>query len=181
MIIDTCKPLLILDLDETLIFATSKPLPIQCDFTVGPYHVYKRPFVDHFLSTVQLVFDLAIWSSASADYVSAIVGSTIPTDIRLAFQWSQSRCIQRYRPELQETYWVKDLKKVQRLGYDLRRVLVVDDSPEKVERNYGNAIYVKPFEGGSTDQELQRLGTYLIGLANRPNFRTVEKRNWRAE
>ncbi|MES2793833.1 MAG: HAD family hydrolase [Planctomycetota bacterium] len=181
MSIDPGKPLLILDLDETLIFATSKPLPSQCDFTVGPYHVYKRPFVDHFLSTVQPVFDLAIWSSASADYVATIVDSIVPTDIRLAFQWSRSRCTQRYQPELQESYWVKDLKKVQRLGYDLRRVLVVDDSSEKVERNYGNAIYVKPFEGDSTDQELRRLGTYLVGLANRTNFRTVEKRNWRAE
>lgn len=35
------------------------------------------------------------------------------------------------RDERQEAYWVKDLRKVKRRGEDLRRVLVVDDSPEK--------------------------------------------------
>lgn len=43
----------------------------------------------------------------------------------------------RYHPELQERFYVKDLKKVRRLGYQLERSLVVDDSPEKVRCSYG--------------------------------------------
>ena len=58
---------------------------------------------------------------------------------------SRERCIQRFSGESQELDYVKDLKKVSRKGYHLDRVLIVDDSPEKLERNYGNAIYTWPF------------------------------------
>ena len=180
MTLNVDRPLLILDLDETLIFATDQSVETSCDCTAGPYRVYKRPFVEQFLGTVRPAFDLAIWSSSTADYVATIVRAVFPAEIILTFQWSRLRCTHRYHPERQESYWVKDLKKVKRLGYDLCRVLVVDDSPEKLERNYGNAVYVKPFEGDPTDRELQRLGPYLVGLAGHPDFRAVEKRGWRS-
>jgi len=41
--------LLILDLDETLIFATERPLTREADFRIGPYHVYRRPDLADFL------------------------------------------------------------------------------------------------------------------------------------
>lgn len=47
--------------------------------------------------------------------------------------------------------YAKRLKKVQRRGYNLRRVLIVDDTPEKVLHNYGNAIYATPFLGDPAD------------------------------
>jgi carboxy-terminal domain RNA polymerase II polypeptide A small phosphatase len=40
---ETDKKLLILDLDETLIHATSKKLSREPDFIVFDYFVYKRP------------------------------------------------------------------------------------------------------------------------------------------
>ena len=48
---ETVSPgkLLILDLDETLIFATERPLTREADFRVGPYHVYGRPGLADFL------------------------------------------------------------------------------------------------------------------------------------
>lgn len=181
MTLNADRPLLILDLDETLVFAADQPVETPCDFTVGPYHVYKRPFLQQFLGTVQSAYDLAIWSSSTADYVAAMVRAILPPKISLQFQWSRLRCTHRYHPERQNTYWVKDLKKVKRLGYDLCRVLIVDDSPEKLERNNGNAVYVKPFEGDPTDQEIQHLGPYLLGLADQLDFRAVEKRGWRSQ
>lgn len=36
--------LLILDLDETLIYATEEPLEWEADFRVGHYHVYQPLF-----------------------------------------------------------------------------------------------------------------------------------------
>ena len=41
--------LLILDLDETLVFAAERPLTREADFRVGPYHVYGRPGLAVFL------------------------------------------------------------------------------------------------------------------------------------
>lgn len=42
---------------------------------------------------------------------------------------------------------MKDLRKVRRLGWALEHVLVVDDTPRKYERSYGNLVAVAPFEG----------------------------------
>ena len=59
------------------------------------------------------------------------------------------------------------------------RILIVDDTREKVCRNYGNAIYVTEFIGSNTDEELPQLARYLIHLRSEPNFRRIEKRGWR--
>ena len=47
-------------------------------------------------------------------------------------------------------------------------------------RNYGNAVYVQPFEGEEEDEELPRLLQYLQSLADETDFRKVEKRGWRS-
>ncbi|HVW00876.1 MAG TPA: HAD family hydrolase [Planctomycetaceae bacterium] len=171
--------LLILDIDETLVYAAETRLDRPDDFRVGPYSVYRRPGVQDFLTACLKLFEIAVWSSAGADYVDAMVQALFPAEQAPSFVWSRDRCVQRYDPERLERYFVKDLKKVKRLGFDLNRVLVVDDSSEKVERNYGNAVYVRPYYGDPGDRELPRLAWYLQSLASTPNVRAIEKRGWR--
>ncbi len=175
---DTVRPLLILDLDETLLFASERPLDHEPDHVVGPYFVYQRPHLHEFLIHVAEHFDLAVWSSSSPDYAAAIVHCIFPSRLELQFVWGRDRCVPRYDGEKQTYYYVKDLKKVERRGYDVQRILVVDDTPQKCERNYGNAVYVPEFIGDGTDKVLQRLGPYLVKLARATNVRTIEKRNW---
>ncbi len=177
---EVARILLILDIDETLLYASEKRLERDPEFRVGQYFVYVRPYLREFLRHCEKHFQLAIWSSSSADYLSAIVEKVLPRDLKLEFVWSRERCIQRFNGETQELYYVKDLKKVSRKGYQLDRVLIVDDSPEKVERNYGNAIYVRPFLGAADDSELGDLGLYLKSVSQLTNVRCIEKRNWRA-
>lgn len=174
------RTLLILDVDETLIYATEKPLDRESDFGVGPYTVYRRPGLAEFLETCLRQFDVAVWSSSGSDYLTAVVENIFPKEVSLAFVWNRTRCVQRYDPEHLETYYVKDLKKVKRRGFDLKRVLIVDDTPQKTERNYGNAIYVSPFYGDPADDELKRLSPFLTTLAEIPDVRTIEKRGWRS-
>lgn len=69
---------------------------------------------------------------------------------------------------------------MKRAGYDLNRVLIVDDSPEKAQRDYGNAIYVAPYQGEREDCELQLLSRYLQSLATAQSVRRIEKRAWRS-
>ena len=57
--------------------------------------------------------------------------------------------------------------------------MVVDDSPEKHTRNYGNLVQVTPFMRDPNDGELPHLATYLAQLAALPDVRKVEKRQWR--
>ena len=82
-----------------------------------------------------------------------------------------------------ETYsdrYLKDLKKVKKLGYALDRMLIVDDSVHKLVRQYGNAVYIRAFEGAPDDRELELLLRYLREIRHVANFRALEKRGWRS-
>jgi RNA polymerase II subunit A small phosphatase-like protein len=164
------KILLILDLDETLIHAAERPFPRAADFRVGPYWVFKRPGLDAFLCGVAGLFRLAVWSSASPDYVEAVASRILPSGVVPEFVWARDRCVLRFDPETYLSSPIKDLKKVRRAGYDLSRTLIVDDTPAKVARNYGNAIYVRPYEADDdgADRELPLLLRYLATLAALP-------------
>jgi TFIIF-interacting CTD phosphatase-like protein len=173
------RPLLILDLDETLVYASETPLDRPADFHAGRYHVYRRPHLKEFLSAAFDGFEVAVWSSASSSYVQAIVAVIFPDPERLHFVWSESRCTQRYHPELMDYYWLKNLQKVKRLGYPLARVVMLDDSPEKLERHYGNHLPIAPFMGNPEDTQLRDILPFLNHLRGVENMRTVEKRSWR--
>jgi RNA polymerase II subunit A small phosphatase-like protein len=170
--------LLILDLDETLVYGSNERLPSNHDFQCCEYFIYKRPFVEDFLDISSRLFDLAIWTSSTREYAQCIQ-SELFQDIPLKFLWARERCTRRLDMDIQEYYWIKDLKKVKRAGFDLEKVLMVDDTPRKLERNFGNLIIVKEFTGDPSDRELPRLVKYLRKLANRNNLRRIEKRTWR--
>jgi len=184
------KILLILDLDETLIYATEKELNQKEDFKIFEYFVYKRPNLNEFLQKVKNDFLIAIWSSASDDYVKEISKRIIPKELNLEFVWGRTRCT--YQRNLQITehdkyynddirddfYYTKPLKKVKRKGYNLDKTLIVDDSPHKLKKNFGNAIYPKAFTGNIKDNELKLLTKYLNSLKDKENVRRIEKRNW---
>ncbi|MGC4006389.1 MAG: HAD family hydrolase [Pirellulales bacterium] len=173
------RPLLILDLDETLVFASEESQASGYDAMVGPYYVRKRPYVDSFLTSISEWYDLAVWTSSGAGYATGIVELLFPRPEELCFLWSRERCIQRFDQETREITWLKDLKKVVRQGYQLERTLILDDSPEKLARNYGNLVRVSPFEGDRQDDELTRVLPFLRTLASAADVRRVEKRGWR--
>jgi RNA polymerase II subunit A small phosphatase-like protein len=122
---------------------------------------------------------MAIWSSASEDYVEKCIENFGVLPFRFEFIWDRSRCTRRMDWDTYEEQYIKDLKKVKRRGYSLERTLIVDDSRHKVSRQYGNAVYVKPYEGQQEDRELAYLLRYLQRIKDVDNFRTLEKRKWR--
>ena len=188
------KPLLILDLDETLVHAVDlkdddparrKPLDgVVVDFELGDLIVYLRPGVCEFLARMSKSYNLAVWSSGGGTYVQATVAwlfglAELPAPL---FVWSSNKCTTRSDNEwYHRKYQVKNLKKVKKKGFDLERTLIVDDTPEKCVANYGNAVYIKEFNGEQDDSELLYLALYLESLLPVPNFRSVEKRGWRSQ
>ena len=186
----TEKILLILDLDETLIYASKQMLHREPDFTIFNYHVYKRPFLDAFLLELSNHFNLAIWSSASDDYVTEIIKNIKPESIEFQFVWGRSKATTRsillsdedyyrYQHQPSHYYYVKNLKKVKKQGFTIEKMLIVDDTPQKAKNNYGNAIYPKEYVGEIDDNELELLLDYLLTLKDVENVRNIEKRNWR--
>jgi TFIIF-interacting CTD phosphatase-like protein len=177
--VDSIKKLLILDIDETLIYATEASLPRQADFLVGQYHIYKRPFLNVFLKNCLDWFEVAVWTSSTPSYAIAIVSAIFENPKSLWFVWASDRCTVAYDLERFEYYNRKNLKKVKRKGYRLESIITVDDTPQKWERSYGNLVRVNPFEGEETDDELKYLLLYLDKLRYEENIRSVEKRFWR--
>lgn len=185
------KALLILDVDETLIYATKSKLARAEHCQVYDYFVYERPNLEMFLEQIKLDFNLAIWSSASDEYVIEIVKNTILANYKFEFIWGRSKATYRRNKERDEQriygshsshyHYVKSLKKVKKLGFKIERMLIVDDSPHKSKLNYGNAIYPKAFEGDFDDDELIKLSKYLSSIKDCENYRKVEKRYWRTK
>lgn len=173
------RPLLILDLDETLIHARGRSLAHDPDFLVGPYHVYLRPNLAEFVTTCARHYTLAVWSSGGSEYVAGLVASIFQNHSEPVFVWSRDRCTTRMDAESREEIHLKDLKKVKRLGFNLSRVLIIEDEPNKVARHYGNAVFVRPFFGALDDAELIDLGRYLTSIHASVDFRQLEKRDWR--
>jgi TFIIF-interacting CTD phosphatase-like protein len=172
--------LLVLDLDETLVFASETKLARAEDFRVAEFFVYKRPGLDTFIEYILQEFKVAVWTSSSANYAESVIKEIFLEPQRLEFAWSRQRCTRKSDPELGSGYWIKDLKKVRRLGHSLKSILIVDDSPRKLERSYGNYIRVSAFCGDPGDKELGKLESYLHWLKDTPNVRSVDKRNWRS-
>ena len=184
------KILLILDLDETLIHACAMRLAREEDFRLFDYYVYVRPHVERFLTECAAHFRLAVWSSASDDYVAEVVKRLFPRELTPEFVWGRSRCtfaldraaVQEfgYLDPSNHYNYVKKLHKLKRKGYRLERTLIVDDTPAKCVHNYGNAIYVKEYNGEDGDNELPALSRYLATLKDAANVRAIEKRHWRS-
>ena len=172
-------PLLILDLDETLIWAREEAAT-TFDFKVFSYFVSKRPHLEEFLQRVRLWYRIAVWTSSGEEYAQQVIGHIFGEDPGLEFIWTSSRCTMRFDPEECKHRVVKDLKKVKRRGYSLDRVVFMDDRPEMLERNYGNHLPIAPYEGGLEDTELLDVLPSLEWISRQPNLRSIDKRSWRS-
>jgi TFIIF-interacting CTD phosphatase-like protein len=175
------KHTLILDLDETLFHATEieflDEMNIPHDFMMDDfYHVYLRPHLQDFLKTAFEYFDVAVWTSASQSYAEDIVKKIFPDNLK--FLYTREQCTKKLDYDTMEFVYLKNLKNLKKLGYDINKLLIVDDSPEKVAQNYGNYIPITPFYGDQKDIQLKLLKDYIITLADRDDIRKLEKRNW---
>jgi len=179
------KKLLILDLDETLIHGAKEKLNYE-PACVAPWcFLYKRPFVEEFLTFCKEHFKVAIWTTASPEHAEMALGQICEPDYPFEFIWTSNRCTQaRDRIGMDDYgsgyHWVKDLKKVKRLGFNLEQTIMVDDTPSMLERQYGNLVPIKRFKGDQNDSELLKLMGYLLKLSGEQNIRAVNKMSWNA-
>lgn len=172
--------LLVLDLDETLFLAREDPLSRPPDFHVGSYSIYKRPGVDQFLQTCREWFKLGVWTSSTKTYATEILRQLKLEPADLAIFWTRERCTRKLDPTTQSEVWIKDFRKLKRIGFDLNKTICVDDSADKHSRQYGNLLRIAEYLGDVEDCELFLLLEYLAILGPVENVRAVEKRGWRS-
>ena len=177
--------LLILDIDETLIYSSEEQLvrlpDFELDFGLEKYFVYKRPGLQEFILQCSKWFRLAIWTSSGSDYAWEVIQNIFPGNynLKLEFIFTLERCLFRRNPELDVIEVFKPLKKVKRKGFSLDSVLIVDDIAQTFKYNYGNGILVKEYRGEEDDIELSLLLKYLEMIRWEEDVRIIDKRQWK--
>ncbi|MFL6708066.1 MAG: HAD family hydrolase [Massilia sp.] len=146
--------LIVFDLDETLVHATEVALPYAHNFQVGPYFVYVRPFASDLIRFCASHFEIAVWSSSSERYVETVTAELFGTSFPLAFSWAVSKCIQKVDAKSNGYVYIKDLRKALKYGYTADEIIMIDDSPEKLQRQPTRHICLPAFTGDSFDTEL---------------------------
>ncbi|WP_420595895.1 NIF family HAD-type phosphatase [Deinococcus sp.] len=176
------RPLLVLDLDETLWHG-------MADAGVpGGLRLLLRPRLAEFLETVSTAYDLAIWTAASEDWmleglagIQAAHGVDLPE--RSFFVWHRERCT--VRRDAEGNYGLcKPARKFNarwiRAKYPRNRILVLDDQAANYACGYGHLVKLSAWHGEAEDDELRQLAAYLLSIAGEPDLRRLEKRGWRS-
>jgi len=170
---------LVLDLDETLMYATMFRLERPPDFRIGLADVVKRPGVESFLAGCLDAFQVGIWTSATPEYTKDAVSHLLrEASEKLVFIRTRQHCAQIYKPQTQERYWHKDLGQLVNDGYDTRAIIVVDDTPDSWSPYEDNVVPVSKYRGDPRDEELPLLLRFLMRLSRADDVRTVDKRYW---
>ncbi|CAD6184416.1 unnamed protein product [Caenorhabditis auriculariae] len=148
---DSKKKCLIIDLDETLVHSSFKPvknpdfvIPVEIDGIEHQVYVLKRPYVDEFLAKVGEKFECVLFTASLAKYADPVANLL---DKRGVFRARLFREACAYH----KGNYVKDLS---RLGRDLNKVLIIDNSPASYAFHPENAIPVQTWFDDPTDSEL---------------------------
>ncbi|KAG2754710.1 NIF-domain-containing protein [Suillus brevipes Sb2] len=180
---------LVLDLDETLIHSTSKPIGHlssssgllgfgrrnkghTVEVVLGGrstlYHVYKRPFVDYFLRKVSAWYTLVVFTASMQEYADPVIdwldaGRGILA--RRLFREAGLSCTQ-----LPNGSYIKDLSVVEQ---DLARVCLIDNSPVSYRGNEANGIPIEGWTHDPLDEALLDLLPILDSLRFTGDVRRV--------
>ncbi|TFK83891.1 NIF-domain-containing protein [Polyporus arcularius HHB13444] len=178
---------LVLDLDETLIHSTSRPIPSAggsgllgfggrnkgAGYTVEVvlggrstlYHVYKRPFVDYFLRKVSQWYTLVIFTASMQEYADPVIDWLDAGRGILGRRLFRESCTQ-----LPNGSYTKDLSIVDQ---DLSRVCLIDNSPVCYVINEANGIPIEGWTHDPHDEALLDLLPVLDSLRFTSDVRRV--------
>jgi len=121
------KHLLVLDIDETLVHSSFKPvtcevnLNIEIDGTMYKVYVKKRPFVDQFFSGITGKFEIAVFTASLSKYANPLMDELDPGKRLLG----PHRLFREHCSHTNGAY-VKDLSL---LGRQLHKICIIDNSP----------------------------------------------------
>ncbi len=164
------KKCLVLDLDETLVHSTLKPVgtpdfvvPISVNGEIHKFYVRKRPGVDEFLEYVGSRYEVVIFTASMATYASPVIDM-------LDLTKTISARLYRDACALIGGDYVKDLSV---LGRPLEECIIVDNSPLSFKKNNESAIGIVTWIDSENDEELQSVMRVLDDVEHVPDVRPV--------
>lgn len=133
---------LVLDLDETL---------IHYDENTNGGQFFIRPHSQDFLKEMAQHFELVIFTAAVKDYADWILDRLDPDGFI-------THRLYRCSTSQQNGVYIKDLQK---LGRDLDKMLIIDNSPENFQLQPENGIYIRSWYDDPEDTALFELLSIL--------------------
>ncbi|XP_064408444.1 carboxy-terminal domain RNA polymerase II polypeptide A small phosphatase 2 isoform X3 [Latimeria chalumnae] len=122
-------------------------VPVEIEGTTHQVYVLKRPFVDEFLRRVGELFECVLFTASLAKYADPV------TD--LLDKWGVFRArLFRESCVFHQGCYVKDLS---RLGRDLNKTIILDNSPASYIFHPENAVPVVSWFDDMSDTELLNL------------------------
>lgn len=159
---DYGKKCVVIDLDETLVHSSFKPIsnadfivPVEIDGIVHQVYVLKRPHVDEFLQKMGELFECVLFTASLAKYADPVADLLDQWDVFRARLFRESCVFHRGN-------YVKDLS---RLGRELNNVIIVDNSPASYIFHPENAVPVQSWFDDMNDTELLDLLPFFEGLS----------------
>jgi len=145
------KKTLVLDLDETLVHSSFKPIPnpdfiipVEIDDQVHKVYVAKRPGVDEFLKKMGDKFEVVVFTASLSKYADPVLDLL---DIHKVIKYRLFReACTNYRGN-----FVKDLN---RLGRDIKFSIIIDNSPSSFMFHPENAVRCESWFDDENDREL---------------------------
>ncbi|OUM63527.1 hypothetical protein PIROE2DRAFT_66275 [Piromyces sp. E2] len=171
---DVGKKTLVLDLDETLVHSSFKPIaqpdyviPVQIENQVHNVYVLKRPGVDEFLKAMGEIYEIVIFTASVGKYADPVL-DTLDKYKVIRHRLFREACI-HYKGN-----YVKDLSQ---LGRNLKHVIILDNSPASYIFHPTNAIPVTSWFNDLEDNELYELIPFLMDLKKVDNVTLVLDNN----
>eukprot|EP01119_Soliformovum_irregulare_P008783 TRINITY_DN21892_c0_g1_i1.p1 TRINITY_DN21892_c0_g1~~TRINITY_DN21892_c0_g1_i1.p1 ORF type:complete len:271 (-),score=42.38 TRINITY_DN21892_c0_g1_i1:113-925(-) len=155
------KHCLVLDLDETLVHSSFKPIPnpdfiipVEIEEQIHKVYVLKRPGVDQFLQEMGPLFEIVVFTASLSKYADPVLDLLDSTRV-VHFRLFREACT-NYKGN-----YVKDLS---RLGRELKRTLIIDNSPTSYLFHPENSLPSETWYDDPADNELLRMIPILQNL-----------------
>jgi len=162
---------LILDLDETLVHSTIKPVSnhdmtvdVMIDGVNCTFYVIKRPHVDQFLKKVAEWFDVIIFTASMQQYADPLINQ-LDTKRYVKARLFRESCLVR------DGNFIKDLSMI---GQDLTSTIIIDNSPVAYSNNKESALPIDNWMGDNpSDESLLNLLPFLNALRFTSDVRSI--------
>jgi len=142
---------LVLDLDETLVHSSFKPIPnpdfiipVEIEDQIHKVYVVKRPNVDQFLKRMGELYEIVVFTASLSKYADPVL------DLLDTYKVVKARLFREACTNYKGNY-VKDMSK---LGRDIKHSLIIDNSPTSYLFHPENAVPCETWFDDENDVEL---------------------------